>query len=170
VKVEKVGFKIKLAVLVSFIVFTNTSAYADTLSGLVIGVTDGDTIAVLDNTKTQHKIRLAGIDAPEKKQAFGNVSKKSLSDIVYNKQVDIDWHKEDRYGRKVGKVLVDGIDANLEQIKAGLAWYYKKYKGELAQADRIDYVQAQQAAEANKLGLWADENPIPPWDFRKQNK
>lgn len=154
-------------VLVTLLIFPFIS-HAATLSGLVIGVTDGDTITVLDNTKNQHKIRLAGIDAPEKKQPFGNVSKKGLSDLVYDKQVNVDWHKEDRYGRKVGKVLVDGVDANLMQIKQGLAWYYKKYKSELAQADRIDYVQAQQAAEDKKLGLWVDENPIPPWDFRKQ--
>lgn len=141
--------------------------YAEALSGRVVGVADGDTITVLDSMNTQHKIRLGGIDAPEKKQAFGNVSKKSLSDMVFNKQVEVEWHKEDRYGRKVGKVFVNDEDINLEQIKCGLAWYYKKYKGELVQEDRIAYLQAQQDAEANRLGLWIDEHPIPPWDFRK---
>jgi endonuclease YncB( thermonuclease family) len=146
------------------------SAYAEVLTGRVVGVADGDTITLLDANNTQHKIRLGGIDAPEKNQAFGNVSKKSLSDLVYNQQVDVDWHKEDRYGRKVGKVLVNNKDANLEQIKRGMAWYYKKYKGELVQEDRISYVQAQQNAETNKLGLWVDESPIAPWDFRKQKR
>ena len=152
--------------LVLFLTFSQY-CYAEVLSGKVVGVADGDTITVLDSTNTQHKIRLGGIDAPEKKQAFGNVSKKSLSDMVFNQQVEVDWHKEDRYGRKVGKVLVNNEDINLEQIKRGLAWYYKKYKGELVQEDRIAYLQAQQEAEANQLGLWIDQHPIPPWDFRK---
>lgn len=155
-----------LRVLFLLFLFVQTS-YADVLSGRVVGVADGDTITVLDSTNMQHKIRLGGIDAPEKKQAFGNVSKKSLSDMVFNKQVEIEWHKEDRYGRKVGKVFVNDEDINLEQIKRGLAWFYKKYKGELVQEDRIAYVQAQQDAEANQVGLWADQYPIPPWDFRK---
>ena len=86
------------------------SAYAEVLSGRVVGIVDGDTITVLDSTNTQHKIRLGGIDAPERKQAFGNVSKKSLSDMVFNQQVDVEWHKEDRYGRKVGKVLLNDED------------------------------------------------------------
>lgn len=146
------------------------TAYADVLSGRVVGVADGDTITVLDRTNTQHKIRLNGIDAPEKSQAFGNVSKKSLSDMVFNQQVDVDWLKEDRYGRKVGKVLLNNEDVNLEQIKRGMAWYFKKYKGDLVQEDRIAYVQAEQEAEANRVGLWVDLNPIPPWDFRKQKK
>lgn len=146
------------------------SAYADVLSGRVVGVADGDTITVLDSTNTQHKIRLGGIDAPEKKQAFGNVSKKSLSDLVFNKNVDVEWRKVDRYGRKVGKVMVNEEDINLEQINRGLAWFYKKYKGELEHEDRITYEQAQQEAEANQVGLWIDQSPIPPWDFRKNQK
>lgn len=142
------------------------TAYAEVLLGRVIGVADGDTITVLDSSNTQHKIRLGGIDAPEKKQAFGNVSKKSLSDMVYLKQVEVEWNKEDRYGRKVGKVLVSNQDINLEQIKRGMAWFYNKYKRELEQEDRIAYAQAQQEAEANQTGLWLDKNPIPPWEFR----
>lgn len=142
-------------------------AWADILTGRVVGVTDGDTITVLDGSNTQHKIRLGGIDAPEKKQAFGNASKKSLSDLVYNKQVDVDWYKYDRYGRIVGKVIVDVVDVNLEQIKRGMAWYYKKYKGELVLEDRLSYLHAQEEAEAEQLGLWVDIKPIAPWDFRR---
>lgn len=142
--------------------------WADELTGRVIGIADGDTITVLDSNSIQHKIRLAGIDAPEKKQAFGNVSKKSLSGMIFNRTVDVEWRKLDRYGRKVGKVVINETDVNLEQIKRGLAWFYKKYKGELTQEDRIAYVQAQQEAEANQLGLWVDASPIPPWDFRKK--
>lgn len=144
------------------------SAYAEVLSGRVVGVADGDTITVLDNTNTQHKIRLNGIDAPEKKQAFGNVSKKSLSDMVFGKQVDVEWNKVDRYGRKVGKVMLNDEDVNLEQIKLGLAWFFRKYQSDLEPADRLAYAEAQQEAEEGKLGLWLDQNPVAPWDFRKR--
>lgn len=160
---------IKLIVLSLTLIFASFAS-ADVISGRVVGVADGDTITILDGTNTQHKIRLNGIDAPEKSQAFGNVSKRSLSEMVINQQVDVDWLKEDRYGRKVGKVLLNNEDVNLKQIKRGLAWYFKKYKSDVAQEDRITYVQAQQEAEENKTGLWVDPNPIPPWDFRKQKK
>jgi len=148
----------------------STIAQAELITGRVVGVADGDTITVLDNTNTQHKVRLAGIDAPEKKQAFGAASKKSLSDLVYGKQVSVDWQKQDRYGRKVAKVIINGIDANLEQIKRGMAWFYAKYQKELPAQDRQNYTSAQDYAEKSQLGLWADKNPIPPWDFRKQSK
>lgn len=145
-------------------------AHADVITGRVVSVSDGDTITVLDNTNTQHKIRLAGIDAPEKSQAYGSTSKQSLSDLVYGKQVSIDWQKHDRYGRTVGKVIVNGLDANLEQIKRGMAWFYAKYQNEQSVQDRQEYAGAQDYAENNSIGLWADKNPTPPWNFRKQDK
>ena len=156
-------------ILFTYILLVQT-AYADVLSGRVVGVADGDTITVLDSTNTQHRIRLNGIDAPEKNQAFGNVSKKSLSGQIFNQHVDIEWFKYDKYERKVGKVYSNNEDICLKQIKRGLAWYNSKYKGDLVQEDRITYVQAQQEAEANKTGLWVDPNPTPPWEFRKQKK
>lgn len=142
-------------------------ASAATLVGHVVGVTDGDTITVLDATKTQYKIRLAGIDAPEKKQSFGSVSKKSLSDLVFDKVVSIQYDKKDRYGRIVGKVLVNGKDANLEQVRRGLAWWYKKYQNAQPVKDRLDYLHAQEAAEASEVGLWVDSDAVAPWDFRR---
>ena len=147
-----------------------TSVQADSFSGRVVGVADGDTITILDKTNTQYKIRLAGIDAPEKKQSFGNVSKKSLSDMVYDKQVTIYWDKQDRYGRTVGKVLKDGFDINLEQIKRGMAWFYKKYQNEQVLQDRLDYLHAQEIAQKNRIGLWNDSDVIAPWEFRKFKK
>ncbi|WP_019897423.1 thermonuclease family protein [Methylotenera mobilis] len=149
------------------LLFTS-AAYADTLEGRVVGVTDGDTITLLDANNTQYKIRLAGIDAPEKKQPFGQASKKSLSDLAYGKAVQVDWSKRDRYERLVGKVMVNGLDANLEQIKRGLAWHYSKYKKEQPLEDRITYLHAQEEAKANKLGLWLEPKPVAPWDWRKQ--
>ena len=92
---------------------------ADTLLGKVINVADGDSITVLDDTNTQHKIRLTSIDAPEKRQAFGNVSKQSLADMVAGQSVTVEWVKTDRYGRKMGKVLLAGMDCNLVQVKRG---------------------------------------------------
>ena len=91
---------------------------ADTLLGKVINVADSDSITVLDDTNTQHKIRLTGIDAPEKRQAFGNVSKQSLADMVAGQSVTVEWVKTDRYGRKMGKVLLAGVDCNLVQVNA----------------------------------------------------
>ena len=94
---------------------------AATIEGRVVGVADGDTITVLDANAVQHKIRLAGIDAPEKKQPFGQRSKQSLSDLVFDKAVTVETNKRDKYRREVGKVLVGGVDANLEQVKRGMA-------------------------------------------------
>jgi endonuclease YncB( thermonuclease family) len=144
--------------------------YADLINGRVVSVSDGDTITVLDNTNTQHKIRLSGIDAPEKTQPFGTASRRSLSDLVYGKQVDIEMSKRDRYGRTVGKVLTSGLDVNLEQIRRGMAWFYTKYQSELLSQDRQEYTGAQDYAEKNRLGLWADSSPIPPWDFRNKRR
>ena len=112
----QVRFKTAATVLALCLVF---QVQANTLLGKVINVADGDTITVLDDTHTQHKIRLTGIDAPEKRQAFGNVSKQSLADMVAGKSVTVEWVETDRYGRKLGKVLLAGMDCNLVQVKRG---------------------------------------------------
>lgn len=135
-----------------------------------MGVSDGDTVKVLDASNTQYKIRLMGIDAPEKKQAFGNKSKENLSDLVFNKQVTVEYSKQDKYGRTVGRILVNGVDANLEQVKAGLAWHYKQYQREQSVGDRAAYAQAEEQARSAHLGLWADPDPTPPWDWRHKRK
>lgn len=149
---------------------TSTPILADTLQGRVVGVADGDTVTVLDSSNSQWKIRLMGIDAPEKKQAFGSRSKESLSSLVFNKSVLVEYSKRDKYGRTVGKIIVDGVDANLGQVKAGMAWHYKKYEKEQPPDDRATYAQAEDAARASSLGLWVDAEPIPPWDWRKEQK
>lgn len=154
-------------VLSSLLLFIVVSTpIAETLQGKVVGVSDGDTITVLDAGHQQHKIRLAGMDAPEKVQAFGNRSKEHLSDLVFGKLVLIDWTKKDKYGRTIGKVLVSGMDANLQQVKAGLAWHYKAYEKEQSPLDRTTYAQAELDARNRRSGLWVDSNPIPPWDYR----
>jgi endonuclease YncB( thermonuclease family) len=158
---------ISLGVLVVLVVFCRP-AFADTLIGKVIKVADGDTITILDHTNTQHRIRLQGIDAPEKSQPFGNASRKHLASLVAGKSVTVEWGKRDRYGRIVGFVIVDGQDVNLEQLKAGMAWFYHYYQNELTPEDRKRYAQAEDKARADRLGLWQDRNPIPPWEWRRQ--
>ncbi len=136
-------------------------------SGLVVGVSDGDTIKVLDGNQQQHTIRLMGIDAPEKAQAFGQRSKQSLSDLVFEKQVTVQWTKRDKYGRIVGKVWPqDGVDICLEQITQGMAWHYKKYADEQSAQDREAYADAEKVARQSRLGLWQDPDPISPWFWR----
>ena len=157
-------------IIILFITLNFNIAWAATLEGHVVGVAEGDTITILDASNMQYKIRLAGIDAPEKKQDFGNVSKRSLSDMVFNQQVKVDWDKSDRYGRLVGKILLRGKDVNLEQIRLGMDWYYRKYKNELVFDDRISYLQAEEHAMKNRFGLWLYNQPTAPWEFRKSSR
>lgn len=131
---------------------------------------DGDTITVLDDQRVQHKIRLAGIDAPEKSQAFGQRSKAFLSSLVFSKPVVVETQKTDRYGRTVGKVLVGDRDASLALVVAGLAWHYKKYEAEQSTSDRMIYASAEQDARVARQGLWADPSAMPPWEWRAQKR
>lgn len=126
-------------------------------------------MTILDNQRGQHKVRLQGIDAPERSQAFSQVSKQHLSQLVFAKHVTVTFdpgNKYDRWGRIIGKIFVNGEDANLEQIKAGLAWHYKRYENEQSLTDRQAYANAEVAARAQRRELWQEPNPIPPWVFR----
>jgi endonuclease YncB( thermonuclease family) len=154
--------------LLIFVLFLSNIVNAKTIEGLVVGVADGDTITVLDQQKNTYKIRLQGIDAPEKKQAFGEKSKQSLHDLVHGKQVRIEYDKEDKNGRIVGKITLDDLDICLQQLGLGMAWHYKKYQNEQSVADRVVYNDAELKSKSLKLGLWADETPMPPWEFRKK--
>lgn len=145
-------------------------AVASTLVGKVIGVLDGDTIEVLDSDKVPRRVRLAGIDAPEKAQPFGQRSKQNLSDLVFGKHVEVDGSKIDKYGRTVGKVLVSGADANLAQVKTGFAWHYKQYASEQNAVDRALYAHAEDEARGSRVGLWRDPKPMAPWDWRHGGK
>ena len=155
------------SVLVLFLFLLASHVGANEIAGRVVGVADGDTITVLDASNELYKIRLSGIDAPEKKQPFGTASKQSLSNLIFNRAVIIHWQKRDSYGRIVGKVMLDDVDMNLEQIKAGMAWFYRQYQKQQPIQDQADYAAAEQEAKANKLGLWVDDAPIEPWNFRR---
>lgn len=151
------------------VVLALATSYADAeiLSGVVIGVADGDTLTLLDEQQTQHKVRLAGIDAPEKAQAFGERAKQNLSSMTYGMLATVEANKIDRYGRLVGKVRVNGIDINLRQIEVGMAWVYRAYEREMSAVDVVTYRAAEIVAKARRRGLWGISNPQPPWDFRQ---
>lgn len=141
-------------------------AQAEIISGKVVGVSDGDTITLLDSSNTQFKIRLSGIDAPEKKMAYGNRSKDHLSNLVFGKTVDAECSKRDKYQRLICKIIVGGVDANLQQIKDGMAWHYKAYQKEQIAIDRQAYAEAEEAAREARKGLWQDTDAQAPWVFR----
>ena len=145
------------------LLFVSPSDLATDLVGKVVGVSDGDTITVLVDKKPI-KIRLEGIDAPEAKQSFGNRSKQALSDLVFGKEVRVKKTGEDRYGRSLGFVSRDGIDINAKMIQDGWAWHYKKYNRDSKLAD------LELEARVAKRGLWAEANPLAPWDFRDRQK
>lgn len=152
--------------LLAAFLFVTLSAHADQIRGVVVGISDGDTVTVLDNNRQQHKIRLSGIDAPESNQPFGQKSKSNLSALIFNREVIAECSKTDKYRREICKILVEGIDANLEQVKAGMAWWYRQYSKEQSPKDREDYEVAEFNAKARRVGLWADTNPVPPWKWR----
>ena len=147
------------------LLFLSLSLFSADIKGKVVAVTDGDTITVLDNLdKGKFRIRLDKIDAPEKKQAFGNKAKQYLSSLIFGKKVSIRYKSIDRYGRILGVVFLDGAEINLQMVQNGYAWHYSYYDKTPA------YIQAEKQARAEKKGLWADPNPINPYQFRKSQK
>lgn len=145
--------------LATFALALSFSAHAD-FTGNVVGVADGDTITVLDENKIQHKVRLAEIDAPEKAQAFGNKSKQALSALVFDKQVSVVEQGQDRYKRTIGRIYQGDVDVSAEQVKQGMAWVYRKYSKDKT------LLPLEDKAKSQRLGLWADAKPTPPWEWR----
>lgn len=144
-----------------FLLSTNVNAQ---LTGNVIKVTDGDTFVLLDEKNVQHKIRLHGIDAPEKRQPFGTVAKVKLSGVLFNKTVIVQYKSKDRYGRKIGIVFLDSMLINEWLLREGLAWHFTKYD------QNPDWQQLEETARKEKKGLWALPHPIAPWNWRTQKK
>ena len=134
------------------------------ITGLVVGVADGDTLTVLRDDHQQVKVRLADIDAPEKLQAFGNRSKQSLGALCHGKRAVVTAQANDRYGRTVGRVSCAGVDASEAQVRLGMAWVYEQYV-----KDRSLY-KLQDDARAQGRGLWVDADPLAPWEWRRSRR
>ena len=156
---------VRFYVLVCFLLWLNGCtglAHAADFSAKVIHIADGDTITVLNKEKEEIKIRLNGIDCPEKAQAYGNKAKQFTNDLVHGEMVTIQAHDQDKYGRTIGDVILeDGRNLSQELVKAGMAWWYFKYS-EDRELGRLEL-----EAKLAHVGLWAGTNPVPPWVFRK---
>jgi len=159
--------------LQALLLLLSFSLFAEEIAGRVVRVVDGDTLTVIVQSvgsrvprdhSVQHKIRLRGIDAPEKKQPFGRVAGRYLSSLVADREVRVAYTKRDRYGRILGTVYLDGRDINLEMLKAGYAWHYKRFDSTPA------YAQAEAAARAARRGLWQDKDPTEPELFRRRGR
>jgi len=126
----------------------------------VVSVADGDTLRAIDDSKAEHRIRLAGIDAPERGQPFGNVARERLAELTMGKAVAVDVEDRDRYGRTVARLEADGLDVCRQLVADGLAWHYTRYSKDAGLA------AAQREARAERRGLWRDAAPVAPWDWR----
>ncbi len=151
--------------LIVALVSSPAHAAPSEISGKVVGVADGDTLTILDSNRQQHRIRLADIDAPESSQDFGWVSKRSLSDMAFGEMAQATCKEEDRYGRSICRVLVKGINVNIEQVARGLAWVYLQY----APKSSVLYTY-EEKAKLERKGLWNDKSPTPPWEYRRERK
>ena len=129
----------------------------------VIGIKDGDNVVLLTNKKEEIVVRLSEIDAPERNQAFGTVSRTYLSNLIFGKEVKLEKSGTDRYGRTLAFIFtLNGTNVNLDMVKKGMAWQYEKYsKSAILRL-------AQTEAKSQKLGLWRDPYPTPPWEFRRR--
>ena len=143
-------------------------AKGSSLSGEVVSVADGDTITLLDADKKQYKLRLAYIDAPEKAMPFGQDAKTNLSNLVFKQKITAHIDDVDRYGRGVARISKAEQDINLAQVNAGMAWHYTVYaKKTQTKSDFSRYAEAHRRAQSQRIGLWQQKNPTPPWDWRK---
>lgn len=140
---------------------------AETISGKVVHVSDGDTIRIEDRAGKEHEIRLYGIDTPETKQSFGNTAKRFTRNHTHNESVKVEVYDRDRYGRTVGVVLVGTMNINRSLIENGLAWQYSSYCQE---SFCNDWKNLEKKAKQEKIGLWQEKDPTPPWQWRKERK
>lgn len=139
------------------------SSSSGACTGRVVGISDGDTIKVMcEGLET--KVRLDQVDAPEKAQAFGSKAKQVLSDLIFGKVVRLEISGTDRYGRTLATVWLADRDINRELIRAGYAWAYLKYLRD----ESLSKEEGQ--ARSTQRGLWADSDPQPPWEFRREKR
>lgn len=138
---------------------------AEDFTGIVTRVLDGDTVEI-QTESNEIKIRLSGIDAPERDQPYGRRSKESLEEQILGKRVTVSYTKSDRYGRVLGKIILGSRDVNLTQVQQGMAWWYEYYKRDQSTRDIAAYSAAELKARRQKVGLWSEEKPINPYDWR----
>ncbi len=138
------------------------------IEGRVVIVYDGDHLSVQTTNGKVYSIRVQGIDAPEGEQDYGKKARKKLADIVLNKEVKIIVHKKDMLDRYVGSVYINGQDVGLKMIESGVAWHFKRFSGEQAADVREKYSRAELKARTKRDGLWSDNAPMPPWEFREE--
>ncbi len=136
---------------------------ADTIEGRVVKVYDGDTVHLLAGSE-KSKIRLDRIDAPESRQEYGKEAAEHLRNKIFGKTVRICYDKKDRYGRILGLIFLEDLDINLEMVATGNAWHYRRFDKTVA------YCDAERDAREQKLGLWANPDPVNPQEWRKRNK
>ena len=154
-----------MKIILSFLLFLFIVTPCFAMSGKVVKVTDGDTITVLTCQQKQVKVRLYGIDAPEKRQPFGQRAKESLSRLIAGKKVNVEETGKDRYGRVVGIVKAGSVNVNEKMIYDGFAWVYDSF---CKKSFCSSWKDKQSRARAEKRGLWRDKNPVEPWKWRKQ--
>lgn len=133
-------------------------------SARIVRILDGDTVEALLEDKTLLRVRLESIDAPERGQAFSARSSEALAELVFGKDVKIDQTGKDRYGRTLAWLHVDGKNVNEEMVRKGLAWHYRRY----SKSPALQAIEDE--AKMARRGLWADESPVPPWEFRSSKK
>lgn len=131
-----------------------------TLQGKAVRILDGDTFELLINQNAIVKVRLSDIDAPEKKQDFGQVSKQTLASMIFGKNVKVTYEKLDRNKRILGNVFIDNVNVNLKMVEKGMAWHFKKYSSDQK------FANAEIIARKKRIGLWSMSNPIAPWEYR----
>lgn len=158
----------RLAIAIALLAFANAAPVAaEQWRGKVVGIADGDTLTLLDGARRQHRIRLDGIDAPERAQPFGQRARQSLAALAHEREAVAECPKTDKYGRSVCRVFVDGVDVGLEQVRRGLAWHYVRYAHEQSPQARADYARAEELARSGRTGLWSMRDPTPPWEYRR---
>jgi micrococcal nuclease len=142
----------------------STSTSEKVLEGKIKKVVDGDSIVVVDKDNKEHQVQLEGIDAPEAKQEYGSDATKALQKMISGKEVVVKWKSKDSFERILGHVYVGEQFVNLEMLRIGAAWHFKRYNKD------PEFAKAEEKAKEVKLGLWTNAFPSPPWDYRKENK
>ena len=153
------------AILAALLVLSALApALAADLEGRVVAIVDGDTLDLLTAEQRTVRVRLAEIDAPEHRQAFGTRAREALSDLAFGKAARAELVDRDRWGRAVGRVYVGDLEVNADLVRQGFAWVFRKYR------HRPALLELEADAKANRRGLWADVAPVPPWEWRRARK